>query len=485
MDYPILYTPDGKREAVLNGAYGIIVEDELLSTSGGYETLTFMMSNYDKKRRLLANEREIEVQGRRYIIRVVDDAKGTSNICTVMCDAVWYDLNDGELKKLMHDPNIRNFEYLGSRPLLLESPNMTGDDVLELQKYLNSSGHSCGSEDGIFGSKTEAGVKSFESEYRIVEDGVVDAEFVNLLRVHVFGEPSKITAYSSVVQQLEGTEWSVGTVDVDVSLRAHTSDNLETSLYNLRQVSGNFGGDLYFDTAARTVSLLKNLGIRHQKIFCYEKNTKSIKRTVDTRNLFTRFTLIGKDSEGNDVTVSDVNGGKDYVENYEWTDKAGLPRRIKWHRKVDERFSDKQNMLEYMKSWLTTYSKPVVSYQLDVSLFDISPSLGDYVYVRDVDLGIDGWLRVVARKKNVLQPELSTVQLESSKASIITTIVSSSATANDAYDIVSGVLTPDLELKLPAGTEDWIMQYKDGRWQASNVIGDINSLLDELNGEVT
>lgn len=400
MDFPILFTPDGKYEAVLEKAYNIIVEDELLSTSGGYETLTFMMSNYDKKRRLLANEREIEVHGRRYVIRVVDDVKSSSNVCTVTCDALWYDLNDGELRHLMHT------------------------------------------------------------------------------------DKTTIDARTSVEQQLEGTGWVVGTVDVDGSRPAHTSESVETSLYNLRQISGNFGGDLYFDTSTRTVNLLKHMGVRHQKIFCYEKNTKSIKRTVDTRNLFTRFTLIGKDSDGNDVTVEEVNDGKDYVENYEWTDLVGLPRKIKWHRATDDRFSNKENMLEYMKEWVASYSRPNVSYELDVSLFDVSPNLGDYVYVKDNDLGIDGWLRVVARKKNILEPHKSTVQLESTKTSIITSIVSSSATSQDFQQLVSDVMTPDMELKLPPGTEDWIMQYKDGRWKASNVIGDINRVLDFLNGEV-
>ena len=102
MDYPILLTPDGKYMAILNHAYNIMVEDELLTTANGYETLTFNISNYDKKRHLLANERMVQVQKRRYVIRLIEDLKNNSSICTVTCDAAWYDLNDGELKYLMH-----------------------------------------------------------------------------------------------------------------------------------------------------------------------------------------------------------------------------------------------------------------------------------------------------------------------------------------------------------------------------------------------
>ena len=400
MDYPIILTPDGKPQAVLHHAYNIWVEDELLTTSGGYETLTFNLSNQDRKRVMLNNEQEIELQGRRYVVRVVEDLKNNSNVCTVLCDASWYDLNDGELKHLMH-----------SEELTIDAP-------------------------------------------------------------------------TAVAQQLENTGWTAGTVDIEAAFQSRKSKSQETSLYNLRQISKIFGGDLFFDTSAKSVSLLSNMGVYHQKIFCYEKNTTSIKRTVDTRNMFTRVTVIGKDSQGDDVTVEDINDGKDYVENFEWFDKVGLPRKIKWLRKTDDRYSVKENILDYMNSLLAIYSKPSVSYELHVSLFDVSPNLGDYVYVKDSDLGIDGWLRVVSRKKNVLQSHLSTVQLETTKRTIVEALVSNTATSSDVQNTLIEIATPDNEIKLPTGIEDWVMQFKDGEWRATNVIGDINAILDRLNGEV-
>lgn len=400
MDYPIILTPDGKPQAVLHHAYNIWVEDELLTTSGGYETLTFNLSNQDRKRVMLNNEQEIELQGRRYVVRVVEDLKNNSNVCTVLCDASWYDLNDGELKHLMH-----------SEELTIDAP-------------------------------------------------------------------------TAVAQQLENTGWTAGTVDIEAAFQSRKSKSQETSLYNLRQISKIFGGDLFFDTSAKSVSLLSNMGVYHQKIFCYEKNTTSIKRTVDTRNMFTRVTVIGKDSQGDDVTVEDINDGKDYVENFEWFDKVGLPRKIKWLRKTDDRYSVKENILDYMNSLLAIYSKPSVSYELHVSLFDVSPNLGDYVYVKDNDLGIDGWLRVVSRKKNVLQSHLSTVQLETTKRTIVEALVSNTTTSSDVQNTLIEIATPDNEIKLPTGIEDWVMQFKNGEWRATNIIGDINAILDRLNGEV-
>lgn len=400
MKYPILLDAEGKNFAIINKAYNIIVEDEILTSSNGYETLTFTLSNFDKKRRLLGNENVLEVEGRRYVIRVIEDVKNNSNLCTVICDALWYDLNDGDLKSLMHS-----------------------------------------------------------------DSGTIDAR-------------------TAVAQQLEGTDWELGTVDIYESRPRHTADAQETSLFNLRQISGLYGGDLFFDTRNQKVSLLANMGVRHEKIFCYEKNTTSIKRTIDTRSLYTRYCLVGKDADGNEVTVAEINDGKDYVENYEWYDQVGLPRKLKYFRQKDDRWSDKQNMLDHMNSWIKVYSKPVIGYELNVSLFEVSPNLGDYVYVLDKDLGIGNWLRVVSRKRNILQPHLSTVQLEAVKKTIVETIVTTSSTSQQVQNIVDSVVTPNMEVKLPPGVEDWIMQYKNGKWCASDILGDINSILDALNGEV-
>lgn len=423
MDYPILLTPEGKYHAILNHAYEIYVEDELLTSSAGCETLSFKISNHDRKRHLIQSEGLIEVQRRRYVVRVIEDLKDGSNNCLVTCDATWYDLNDGELKYLMHTSST-----------------------------------------------------------------TIDAE-------------------EAISQQLEGTGWTIGTVDVFGTRPKHTAENKETSLYNLRQISSNFGGELFFDTCNQTVSLLANMGVRHQTMFCYEKNTTSIKRVIDSRNLFTRFSLVGNDADGNEITVSDINGGKEYVENYDWYDRIGKPRKLKWYRKQDSRWSDKQNMLDYMNDWIKVYSQPSVSYALSVSLFELSPNLGDYVFVYDKDLDIRGWLRVVSRKKNILRPHFSTVQLESTQRTIVETITSSATSSQNAEEVISAIATNGGELRMPAGVEGWFLQFKDGQWQAqptslpaghegyvmqyvggkwtaSNVIGDINSLLDALNGEV-
>lgn len=61
---------------------------------------------------------------------------------------------------------------LGDRALYLRVPVMRGDDVLTLQSRLNALGFDAGREDGIFGRTTDSGVRAFQREYGVPEDGI-------------------------------------------------------------------------------------------------------------------------------------------------------------------------------------------------------------------------------------------------------------------------------------------------------------------------
>ncbi|MGL5972823.1 MAG: phage tail spike protein [Oscillospiraceae bacterium] len=86
---------------------------------------------------------------------------------------------------------------------------------------------------------------------------------------------------------LQGTGWSVGTVNV-TTLRTWTCEE-KNSLAILRQLASIHGGDLVFDSRNRIVSLLTFSGTDSGALFAYKKNLTSIKRVVDTRSLVTRL----------------------------------------------------------------------------------------------------------------------------------------------------------------------------------------------------
>lgn len=53
------------------------------------------------------------------------------------------------------------------------SPLMNGDDVKQVQEYLNKNGYNVGTADGKFGQKTHDAVKEWQSKNKLVSDGII------------------------------------------------------------------------------------------------------------------------------------------------------------------------------------------------------------------------------------------------------------------------------------------------------------------------
>lgn len=70
---------------------------------------------------------------------------------------------------------------LGDRTLYLRSPAFRGDDVRALQRMLNALGFDAGKEDGIFGHRTDEGVREFQRNLGDRIDGIVGLDTVRSL----------------------------------------------------------------------------------------------------------------------------------------------------------------------------------------------------------------------------------------------------------------------------------------------------------------
>ena len=71
---------------------------------------------------------------------------------------------------------------LGDRLLYLTSPNLRGDDVVELQTTLSRLGFDCGRVDGIFGPLCAHAVSEFQSNAGLAVDGICSTETVRALQ---------------------------------------------------------------------------------------------------------------------------------------------------------------------------------------------------------------------------------------------------------------------------------------------------------------
>jgi phage minor structural protein len=247
------------------------------------------------------------------------------------------------------------------------------------------------------------------------------------------------TADVPMAYALKDTGWTVGTVNKRTK-RTWTCQE-KNALAILRKVQDLHGGDLIFDNANKTVSLLTFSGTDSGALFCYKKNMKSIKRVIDTQSLITLLYAYGKDG----MTFASINDGKEYVEDTTYTNEIRVST-------LDcSNFTNPYQMLEYAEMRLADYAAPRISYVLNAMDLSVltgyeheSWKLGDIVTVRDDELNISVKTRIVRREYNLLEPWNTVLELSTT----LRELGDSSSQWDVAADMLSGAdLVDSQEMK--------------------------------------
>jgi len=237
------------------------------------------------------------------------------------------------------------------------------------------------------------------------------------------------TADVPITYALADTDWTMGTVNVRTKRTWTCSE--KNALAILRKVQDIHGGDLFFDNANKTVSLVTFSGKDSGALFCYRKNMKSIKRVIDTQSLITRLYAYGKDG----MTFSSINGGKEYVEDKTYTNEVRVSS-------LDcSGFTNPYQMLEYANMRLADYAAPRISYVLNA--MDLSSltgysherwKLGDIVTVKDDEMNLSIKTRIVRREYNLREPWNTVLELSTT----LRELGDSSSQWDSAADTLSG-----------------------------------------------
>ncbi|MGB9791517.1 MAG: phage tail spike protein [Thermacetogeniaceae bacterium] len=199
---------------------------------------------------------------------------------------------------------------------------------------------------------------------------------------------------------LQGTGWSVGTVDVE------GTHDLETEklsvLANIYKIQEIWGGYLVWDSINKTVSLRseENWAPYTGYQIRYAKNLKDIART-DDYDIITRLYPFGED----DLNIASVNNGQLYIENHSYTDEIleGI-----W---VNQDISDPQELKDKAIKYLEKVCRPRYNYKVTQVDLRTLPGyqhedfdLGHIVDVIDEELGINSKARIIGYKYDVFQP---------------------------------------------------------------------------------
>lgn len=193
-----------------------------------------------------------------------------------------------------------------------------------------------------------------------------------------------------------------------VELEAPTAEEVADSVVNV------FGAVIRYDFKTHTQHVYNpSAMVSNGEYVTKELNLVSLSRYQSSSGLVNRLYFYGKEG----LSFEDINDGKPYVE-----DTSYLKGKVKCKYMKDERFTDKQSMLEYAKSQLKTMSSPVSSYEcvpndigsVDVKYQFLKLDLMSVVTLMDVDRNVRVDHQVVEREIHPYDKTQNTLTLSTS-----------------------------------------------------------------------
>ncbi len=166
---------------------------------------------------------------------------------------------DGSVDEVTWHELVEASFRLGDRFLYLRVPPFRGDDVRELQGYLNRLGFNAGREDGIFGEDTDRALRAFQHNTGLPVDGIAGSSTLScLLRLrHAMKEMSVAEVHESLRDRLErGREGRSVVLDAAAG-QAACEDVMRRACGELRSqglvpiITGSGSGDISESQRAR------------------------------------------------------------------------------------------------------------------------------------------------------------------------------------------------------------------------------------------
>ena len=214
----------------------------------------------------------------------------------------------------------------------------------------------------------------------------------------------------ALTRALEGTRWSVGTVESGSVPTADISFYHVSAAEAIQDICSTYGLELTTSfgldesgtmIVARQINLLKQRGNPTPKRFQYGHNLQAVTRTIDPTNVVTRLYPYGASLQLTDETgeptggysrkidISSVNDGKTYIEDVEATKRWGIPdadgviQPLSGTKDYDD-IEDPQLLKDAAEADLPGMVNPVITYAGDVQLMQVGlVDVGDMVMIVD------------------------------------------------------------------------------------------------------
>lgn len=177
------------------------------------------------------------------------------------------------------------------------------------------------------------------------------------------------TPHDHLAAALASVGWSL--VDYTGITEKRTITGALTPMEIIEQVENIWSGvTALYDTNEKKVTILCPENNKPQYTFLAEElNLRQLDIAGNSSTFCTRLRAKGADG----MTFADINDGKDYVENYTYSNRIIYGTAI-----IDERFTDKQSLKDYAQATLDANAVPAVSYECDV--VDVAAMDSDYSF---------------------------------------------------------------------------------------------------------
>lgn len=177
------------------------------------------------------------------------------------------------------------------------------------------------------------------------------------------------TPHDHLTAALSSVGWSL--VDYTGITAKRTITGALTPMEIIEQVEDIWSGvTALYNTNEKKVTILCPENNKPQYTFLAEElNLRQLDVAGNSSAFCTRLRAKGADG----MTFADINDGKDYVENYTYSNRIIYGTAI-----VDERFNDKQSLKDYAQATLDAIAVPAVSYECDV--VDVAAMDSDYSF---------------------------------------------------------------------------------------------------------
>ena len=203
-----------------------------------------------------------------------------------------------------------------------------------------------------------------------------------------------------------------------------------SALEMIREIAKQNRQELWFDTKSRTVIVYDKMGVEGSTYYSNELRLKQLHKQSSTYDYATVLIPIGKDG----LRIGSVNNGKDYLENFTYTDKYIQKF---W---VNEDYTVPELLMGAGQDYLDSIAMPRASYKLELAELGQTLGLGDTVMIVDTIKRIKQKQRAVKIVRYPYEPEKSSVELSNLEVDFARTFVEDQKVMKDQIAYLKKVI---------------------------------------------